>query len=148
MNLSGLIRVWKASLLRFPFRIGLVLIAVTAFGHAGCSTLQFATLREKPRNPLSERLRLSDPVGPRPSARTANHLAASGAIQTRDIGSLLHQARRSLRHTATGESLHAVAELSYLVARQTESQDVGLAEELYLDAAQYAWRYLVGIHDQ
>ncbi|MEO2035325.1 MAG: alpha/beta hydrolase [Planctomycetaceae bacterium] len=121
---------------------------MTAFGDAGCSTVQFATLREKPRNPLTDHLRLTDPAGPRPSERTEHSLAASGAANSRELGVLLQHARRAQHHEVTSESLHAAAELSYLVARQTESQDIVLAEELYLDAAHYAWRYLIGTHDQ
>ncbi len=121
---------------------------MTAFGHFGCSTVQFVTLREKPRNPLAERLRLWDPAGPRPSEQTKNYLVASGALPGQDIGALLRHTRQAHCINPTCESMHAAAELSYLVARETESADAGLAEELYLDAAQYAWRYLVGSNDQ
>ena len=148
MNLSGFISVWNASFVRCRSRVSLILIAVIAFGQAGCSTVQFATLREKPRNPLADRLRLTDPAGPRPSERTENYLATTGAVQSREIGLLLDHTRRAQRHAVTSESLHAAAELSYLVARQTEVEDIGLAGELYVDAAHYAWRYLVGTHDQ
>lgn len=137
------------SLLQSRFKVGLILIALFAFGHTGCTTVQFATLREKPQNPLAERLRLWDPSGPRPSERTENYLAASGVLpEQNDIGSLLRHTRRAHKIHPTSESMHAAAELSYLAARQTETSDVKLAEELYLDAAQYAWHYLVGTDDQ
>jgi len=144
MNFVGILSVWNASLVYSPFRVSLVLIAATVFGCSGCSTAQFVTLRAKPRNPLTERLQLWSPAGPEPSERTEEFLAASGATQSRDVRILLQHTRRAVKQFATEDSLHAAAELSYLTARQTESDDTQLAAELYLDAAHYSWQYLAG----
>jgi pimeloyl-ACP methyl ester carboxylesterase len=148
MNFVGILSVWNASLVYFPFRVSLVLIVATVFGFSGCSSAQFVVLREKPRNPLAEHLRLWSPAGPEPSPRTEEFLVASGATPSRDVRTLLQHTRRAVKQVATEESLHAAAELSYLTARQTESDDAQLAAELYLDAAQYSWQYLTGNNNQ
>ncbi len=109
--------------------------------------MQYATLREKPQNPLTDRLRLFSPGGPRPSDRTEHWLISTGKPEVRDTGALLHRARRILNDSPDGETLHAAAELSYLAARRTEDNDAALAEELYLDAAHFSWRYLTGALD-
>ena len=84
--MSGRVWVSKVVVLRPPFRVSLILIAVIEFGYASCTTVQLATLREKPRNPLSARLKLTDPNGPRPSPRTDNLLAATDAVKVVTLG--------------------------------------------------------------
>lgn len=132
---------------RSGIRICLLLVIAVATGLSGCSTTQYATLREKPRNPLVDRLKLLDPGGPQPSQRTTEWLVSTGAGQSGHQGTRLHHARRLLSESPTNQSLHAAAELSYLAARQTEDSDADLAEELYLDAAHFSWRYLTGALD-
>ena len=147
-RLSCLTPIATAFLLYFRRAGALILIVMAIFPDFGCSTVQFVTLREKPSNPLDECLRLWAPAGPQPSGRTENYLVASGAFPGQDLGLLLRHTRQAHSTNATCESMHAAAELSYLVARKTESTDTELAEELYLDAAQYAWCYLVGTSDE
>lgn len=132
---------------RSGIRICLLLAFVAVTGVSGCTTTDYATLREKPQNPLADRLKLLDPGGPRPSQRTQTWLAGTGAASSRNPGELLHHTRRVLHESPSEESLNAAAELSYLAARQVEDQDAELAEELYLDAAQFSWYYLTGALD-
>ena len=125
-----------------------MLLVVIAVGLPGCSTTRFVTLREKPRNPLLERLRFGSAGMLQPSDRTSSYLIRTNAPETAESGELLLHVRTQLNNQQpTAESLHAASELSYIAAKQTARDDLALQEELYLDAAQYAWQYLAGVHD-
>jgi len=108
----------------------------------GCTTAQFVTLREKPHNPVMERLRLGGTERPRPSDRVQRFLAATGCPATSDMQPLLRHAWARAERYPSAEAFHAAAELSYLFAQQTRSHDIALAQELYFDGAGFAWAYI------
>ena len=108
----------------------------------GCTTAQFVTLREKPHNPLTERLRLGATGGPRPSDRVQRFLAATDCPESSDTRQLLSHVREQAEQRPSAEAFHASAELSYLSAERAGRRDRALAHELYYDAAAFAWAYL------
>lgn len=128
-------------------RIALLVILVAIVCQSGCTTTSFVALREKPRNPLREYLKLNSSGRLKPSEETENYLARTRGSAVGDTGELLHYVRKQFTQDADPDSLQAAAELSYLAARQAQTDDTVLAGELYLDAAQYSWQYLTGVHD-
>ena len=119
-----------------------VAVIAAAVAISGCTTTQFVELREKPRNPLAERLHLTAFGGPGPSARSQRFLAMTHYRGGRDNTLLLKHARQHLSGQHPREALHAAAEVSYLAGKSASMNDPALAMELYLDAAWYGWRYL------
>lgn len=120
---------------------------VAAVSQSGCTTASFVTLRAKPRNPLREYLKFHDSGRLRPSEKTETFLVRTRGAASGDTGDLLADVRQQFAQNPDSNSLQAAAELSYVVAQEVQADDPILAEELYLDAAQYAWQYLTGVHD-
>ncbi|MCA9057504.1 MAG: alpha/beta fold hydrolase [Planctomycetaceae bacterium] len=108
---------------------------------SGCATTEFVRLREKPHNPLAERLEHSSWGRIGMSRRTASFLNSSGLQQRNDYRRCLQHAIQQQSGPAPREAAHAVAELSYLGGEHVRAHDVGLASELYLDSAHAAWNY-------
>jgi pimeloyl-ACP methyl ester carboxylesterase len=107
----------------------------------GCATTQFVELREKPHNPLMERLQSTKIGQLRPSDRTERFLAATDYRGPRNPGNLIQHTRRCLKIHTDSEALHALAEINYLGSQETSHKDAYLSDELLLDSAQAAWRY-------
>ncbi len=128
----------------FRRSVSAVLLGALVALSAGCTTTGYVTLREKPRNPLLERLQ-NGHSGYSSGTQSVLTVAGVPANSARQIA--LEHVRRMLKQAPTPDRLHAAAEISYLLARDTGSQDRNLAMELYVDAAQYAWQYLAGTHD-
>jgi len=108
---------------------------------SGCATTEFVQLREKPHNPLTERLTTTAFGLVRHSERTDNFLRASGYRGSDDL-------KRMIQHTVayrcgedSPEAIHAIAELNYLAAEVVRTRDPQLASELYLDSSKAAWQY-------
>ena len=108
----------------------------------GCTTAQFVTLREKPFNPLTERLRLGAVGGPQLSERVQRFLEVTGCPPSRDVKELLRHVRSRAEEAPSTEAFHAAAELSYVFAQQNRTRDLALAQELYFDSASFAWAYI------
>ncbi|MEZ6059185.1 MAG: alpha/beta fold hydrolase [Planctomycetaceae bacterium] len=119
-----------------------VVAALIAVVMGGCTTTQFVELREKPRNPLAERLNLTALGGPAPSERTQRFLAMTHYRGGRDNVLLLQHAKNQLAGNEPHEALHVAAEVSYLSGQAAALTDPALAMELYLDSAYYGWQYL------
>lgn len=128
-------------------RIALLAFAVVVISQSGCTTVSFVTLRAKPRNPLREYLKLNDSGSLRPSGKTDDYLVRTRGSKSGDTGELLHYVRQQFTQSQDSDSLQAAAELSYVAARKALADDPVLAEELFLDAAQYSWQFLTGTHD-
>lgn len=114
--------------------VGLVLIT-------GCATTEFVKLRERPHNPLAERLQTSRFGHLQPSQRTHSFLVNTGYRGDNSLQPMLQHCAHQLKAGWHPENLYALAELRYLGARAISRGDMQLASELYLDAAQAAWFY-------
>ncbi len=108
---------------------------------SGCATTQFAELRRKPRNPLTERLETSLIGHLQPSARTQAFLQQSQYRGPEDLPAMLTHAASQLSGPGQHEALHSLAELNFLGAQAVAGRDIQLASELYLDSAHCAWDY-------
>lgn len=106
---------------------------------SGCTTVQFVELREKPPNPILERLTETAFGGPGPSSRTQCFLTNSGYTGSHDFVQMLKHCRNQIGRENHEEALHATSEISYLAAQNARSSDPGLAMELCLDAARFSW---------
>lgn len=118
----------------------LLMIPTAAF-MPGCATTQFVELREKPRNPLAERLQSSTIGQMRPSQRTESFFVRSRYGGPQTLSHMLHHARQCSASAEWREAIHATAELSYLGGQTNSGRDPQLAGELLLDSAEAAWRY-------
>lgn len=103
--------------------------------------VKFVELREKPRNPIAQRLSLSSFGDAGPSERSSQFLQATGYADGEDFLHMLRHCRSQIHGAQRREALHAAAEISYLAAEDTMKCDPGLAMELYLDAARFGWDY-------
>lgn len=108
---------------------------------SGCATTEFVHLREKPHNPLTERLNTTAFGLVRHSEQTEIFLKQTGYRGGEDLKLMIRHAmvHRSGEHFQ--EATHALAELNYLAAEVVKTRDPQLASELYLDSAQAAWSY-------
>ncbi len=124
------VNLWTALL------FGGVLVSVS-----GCATTEFVQLREKPHNPLMERLNTTAFGLVRHSKRTDVFLEQTGYTGSDDLKQMIKHAavHRSGKHFFEGT--HALAELNYLAAEVIKTRDPQLASELYLDSSKSAWRY-------
>ena len=107
----------------------------------GCATTEFVQLRERPHNPLTDRMNTTAFGLVKYSQRTDIFLRQTGYQGTADLKSMI---RHTQQHTDTAqfhEGVHALAELKYLGAEAAKTHDVQLASELYFDSAKSAWRY-------
>lgn len=125
----------------------LLYICALACGLSGCTTVQFVELREKPPNPIMERLTESAFGGPGPSARTRRFLDSSQYSGTDDFVQMLHHCRNQIGQENHLEALHATSEISYLAAQNARKNDPGLAMELCLDAARFSWMRITEVNE-
>jgi len=109
--------------------------------------VQFVELREKPPNPIMERLTKTAFGGPGPSQRTQRFLQQTGYCHGDDFVRMLQHCRNSLGREFHSEALHSTAEISYLAAQRAKNTDRLLAMELCLDAARYSWKQITATDD-
>ena len=110
---------------------------------SGCTTVRFVQLREKPPNPILDRLTTKTLRGPEPSVRSRRFFTASGYTGGDDFARMLRHCGRHSGGPHHREALYTNAELSYLAAKASSRHDRALAMELFLDAARDSWRYTV-----
>lgn len=122
-------------------RKGILLLWLLVPSVTGCTTAQFVELKEKPENPILDRLGTSPVGGPQMSRRTRQFLTASGYQGGQTFVQLLKHSRSVAARQPSLEALHASAELSYLAAESCPS-DPALSLELALDAVDSGWQYL------
>jgi len=121
----------------------LVLVAVLS----GCAAPEYVAVRETPRSPLADTLRLASREGPQPSDRTLQVARRYDLIdqidQLRsDPCELLDELQTYLNADPSPELLYAFTELSFLAAKQIERSDSKLALDLYGSAVAHAYIYL------
>lgn len=122
-------------------RNGFLLLCLLVSSVTGCTTAQFVELKEKPENPILDRLGTSSLGGPQMSPRTQKFLKTSGFQGNSTFVELLKHCRSITTRQPSLEGLHANAELSYL-ACESSSADPALALELALDSIDAGWNYL------
>ncbi len=107
----------------------------------GCATTEFVHLREKPHNPLTERLNTTAFGLVRHSEQTEIFLKQTGYRGGEDLKPMIQHAMSHRSGAHFQEGTHAIAELNYLAAEVVKTRDPQLASELYLDSAKAAWCY-------
>lgn len=118
---------------------------------SGCATTEFVQLREKPRNPLTERLNTTTFGLVTHSPRTDHFLKRTGYRGREDLKKMIQHAAQQRDGGEYFEATHATAELKYLAAETIRSRDPHLAIEMYLDSSRAAWSYFAtadshGVH--
>ncbi|MBL8813451.1 MAG: alpha/beta hydrolase [Planctomycetaceae bacterium] len=124
----------------------LVLAGVMAL-LSGCATTEFVQVRQRPHNPVTDRLKASSFGYVRHSKRSDSYLRQVGYRGEGDVKSLL---QFCLQQPMTAENLegkHALAEFQYLTAESIRTRDPKLSMELYLDAARTSWSYFAAQSD-
>ena len=114
---------------------GLVLMA------CGCATTEFVQLREKPHNPLTDRMTTTAFGLVKYSQRTDLFLRQTGYQGAADLKGMILHTQEHVHPDQFHEAVHALAELKYLGAEAAQVHDLQLASELYYDSAKSAWRY-------
>ncbi len=107
----------------------------------GCTTVRFVELREKPQNPITERL-TKTAFGQGPSLRTQRFLDESAYTGGDDFAKMIQHCHGQIGSERHREALHAVSEVSYLAAEAAKENDRELAMELCFDASRFSWIYL------
>jgi len=120
----------------------LAVCAVFAALFSGCTTVKFVELRERPVNPITERLNETVFGDRGPTDRTNAFLASSSYRHGDDFVQMLRHCRNQVGGDDHREALHAYSEVSYLAAQSARTKDRELAMELCLDAVKFSWRYL------
>ncbi|QDS99825.1 esterase/lipase family protein [Adhaeretor mobilis] len=123
-----------------------VLCAMLLVQLAGCATSsKWVTLRNTPRNPLTETLGLVTRQGPKATPRTMQLLRRYDLNDAKinDGGALLTELNKIDQTDPQREHLYALAELSYVGAKRAErSSEHSRALELYGSSVLYSYRYL------
>ena len=107
----------------------------------GCATTEFVQLREKPHNPLADRMNTTAFGLVKYSQRTDLFLRQTGYQGTADLKGMILHTQQHINTEQFHEAAHALAELKYLGAEAAIIHDVQLASELYFDSARSSWRY-------
>ena len=108
---------------------------------SGCATTEFVQLREKPHNPLTERLSTTAFGLVRHSERTESFLRRTGFKGGDDLKNMIRHAKVHRTDEHFHEATYSLAELNYLAAEVVRTRDPQLASELYLDSSKAAWSY-------
>ncbi len=133
-----MVRVWRMR--GTPvLALGLLLAVLS-----GCGGQRFVKLREQPKNPLAEQLRLTARGGPEPSLRTVQLLRRYALPTGRftDPEQLIAQLAVVHNQEPTAESCYALAELSYIAAVKMQLTHPHRAQEWYLNCVAQAYAYL------
>lgn len=102
---------------------------------------EFVQLREKPHNPLTERLNTTAFGLVKHSERTELFLRQTGYQGGDDLKLMIRHAATHRAGKHYYEATHSLSELNYLAAEVVKTRDPQLASELYLDSSKAAWRY-------
>jgi pimeloyl-ACP methyl ester carboxylesterase len=126
---------WLRSLRAMLLLSGMSLVVI------GCATTEFVQVRERPRNPLTERLNTTSFGIVSHSQRTELFLRQTGYKGPDELKPMMIHAASYRTGDTFFEASHAHAELNYLAAEVVKTRDSQLASELYLDSARSAWLY-------
>lgn len=121
--------------------LGRLALLICIAGANGCAT-RYIRVRDEPVNPLVEHFKTTFRGYGQASERTLRFLAASGYS---DRGTPVEQleATKHVHATApSAESTHAIAELNFIVGRNTERRDAMSSMEFYYDSMAAAYGFL------
>lgn len=107
----------------------------------GCATTEFVQLREKPHNPLADRMNTTAFGMVKYSQRTDLFLRQTNYRGQADLKSMILHTQYQIETERFHDASHALAELKYLGAEAAKTHDIHLASELYFDSAKSAWCY-------
>ena len=107
----------------------------------GCATTEFVHLREKPYNPLADRMNTTAFGLVKYSQRTDLFLRQTGFQGQPNLKGMILHAQEQIDSDHFYDASHALAELKYLGAEAAKTHDIQLASELYYDSAKSAWQY-------
>ncbi len=107
----------------------------------GCATTEFVHLREKPHNPLADRMNTTAFGLVKYSQRTDMFLRETGYTGQANLKGMILHAQEQIDADHFYDASHALAELKYLGAEAAKTHDIQLASELYFDSAKSAWQY-------
>ncbi len=131
----------KASPRGINVRTCALLLALLLLLPAGCST-DWITVRDAPRNPLSERLQLGSWSGPTMTDRTALILRRHGLNPEEEPEELLAPLSQVCRNEVSAESTYAFAEVAFLAGESAADRDEHAALDHYCRAASESFRFL------
>ncbi len=122
-----------------------LLLVVLAFLPAGCAAVRYVEVRNVPRSPLVDRLKLTSYQGPQPTDRTMQILRQYDLLQDlkdTDPRLVVNKLQAIADRAPSTEKLYSLAELNYLGAKKIEPRDQGAALDMYGAAAANAYLYL------
>lgn len=111
---------------------------------AGCKSNGFIALREMPKGPLVERLKLTSRKGPEPSPRTMQLLRRYDLSYAShdDPHELLAKLQDRILEEPDAEKYYAFSELAFLAGKQFEEKEPELALNYYGASVGHAYQYL------
>lgn len=120
------------------------LLAVAVLAAGGCASSRMVELREVPKSPLVDQLKLTSDKGPRASKRTRQFLRVHGLEDLTDGDSreLLDAVQEIIEKDPSAENVYAFAELAFIEAKKSEHHDPRLAVDLYGASVLHAYQYL------
>lgn len=132
---------------RRPWKSALWLLLLVAVA-GGCASQQWVTLREEPRNPLTEQLKLVARSGPQPTKRTRLLLRKYDLEDDleRDPCKLASDFKAVIDREPSADKIYAAAELAYIGAKREEALNPKKALEMYGAAVMHAYLYLFDDH--
>ncbi|MEA1952041.1 MAG: hypothetical protein U9N87_11690, partial [Planctomycetota bacterium] len=118
-----------------------LLIVVVA---VGCASQKWVSVRETPKNRLTETLMVFSDKGPKPTERTEQLLRVYDLTDDfhNDPRGLLDKLQVIIEREPSIDKLHAFAELSYICGRKVEDSNPKMAMDLYGASVLYAYQYL------
>ena len=122
--------------------LALLLTVITV---AGCASQKWVSVRQTPKNPLTETLNVFSDKGPKPTERTEQLLRVYNLTDDfhNNPRELLNKLQAIIEREPSIDKLHAFAELSYICGRKAEAHDPKTAIDLYGASALYAYQYFV-----
>ena len=118
-----------------------LLLSCLLLAACGCATTEFVHLREKPHNPLADRMNTTAFGLVKYSQRTDMFLRETGYQGQANLKGMILHAQEQIDSDHFYDASHALAELKYLGAEAARTHDIQLASELYFDSAKSAWQY-------
>ena len=121
-----------------------ILLALLWVCMIGCAGTEYVTVRETPRNPLVDQLKINSRSGPEPSARTLQLLRRYDllALFRNDPDAAMVDLQHVVAEEPTADKFHAFAELSFIRGKQLNGHDEQAALEYFETAVAHAYIYL------
>ena len=121
--------------------LGFLLAVITL---VGCASQKWVSVRQTPKNRLTETLNVFSDKGPKPTERTEQLLRVYNLTDDfhNDPRGLLDKLQAIIEREPSIDKLHAFAELSYICGCKAEAHDPKMAIDLYGASVLYAYQYL------